>query len=145
MLIQLSYISTANSGLCFNDFEKILKSSNENNAQLGLTGILVYCNMHFFQILEGPKEEVLHKYDEILKDCRHDNVVKLQETEIAARSFNDWEMAFKSYNKELKKLDDLSNHEFYEKVKCDKTEDCYVSRKILMDFFDLNGADLANV
>lgn len=79
------------------------------------------------------------KFNEICGDCRHDNLIKLQETQIKERDFDDWQMAFKSYNKELSQLDDMSNTEFYERLRCECQEESYVSRKVLCDFFDLNG------
>ena len=136
----LSYVSTACDCLKLDDIHRILESSKANNAQLGVTGILVYCNKHFFQILEGSEETVKELFETISIDCRHDNVIKIQEGYVNARDFADWSMAFKSYNKELKNLDEFNNEQFYSYVskRMEESGDA-VSLRILSDFFDLNG------
>ena len=48
-------------------------------------------------------------------------------------------MSFKSYNRELKPLDDFNNEEFYSYIKTKLEENQVVSLKILAEFFDLNG------
>ncbi len=139
-IFHLSYVSTACDCLKLDDINRILESSKENNRQEGITGILVYCNKHFFQILEGDENLVRELFEKISKDCRHDNVIKIQEGYLHDRNFGDWSMAFTSYNKELKYLDNFNNEQFYTYVRKrmeDTNED--VSLKILGDFFDLNG------
>ncbi|QLH47365.1 MAG: BLUF domain-containing protein [Bacteroidota bacterium] len=39
----------------YEDIKEILESSNKNNSEQDITGILIYCNKHFFQILEGNR------------------------------------------------------------------------------------------
>lgn len=135
----LSYVSTGCDGLRFEHIKEILEVSNQRNKDTGITGILVYCNKHFFQILEGEKEVVESLFSKISIDPRHDNVIKLQSTFVEKRQFEKWNMAFKSYNKELKCLDNFNTEEFYSYVK-DQLNGCNaVSLKILVDFFDLNG------
>ncbi len=138
-IFHLSYVSTASECLKFDDFRKILESANHNNNEKNITGILVYCNNHFFQILEGNKEDVLSIYENILVDRRHDNLIKLQEGYSEKRQFERWEMAFKSYNTELQQLDNFNNEEFYSYLKDQLSDSNHVSLKILTDFFDLNG------
>ena len=142
-LYHLSYVSTACDCLKFEDIQRILEQSNNNNPVLGITGILVYCNKHFFQILEGEKTAVLELFDTISIDCRHDAVIKIQEGPIDNRQFGNWSMAFKSYNKELKHLDHLNNEQFYGYIAKLLEQSTHgatdVSLKILADFFDLNG------
>ncbi len=138
-IYHLSYVSTGCDGLRFEHIKEILDVSNENNKETGITGILVYCNKHFFQILEGDKSSVEELFAKIAIDPRHDNVIKLQCTYVAKRQFEKWSMGFKSYNKELKLLDNFNTEEFYCYVK-DQLNDCNaVSLRILADFFDLNG------
>lgn len=138
-IYHLCYVSTACDCLRYEDFKKILESAQTNNNQKQITGMLVYCNNHFFQILEGEKNDVLDTYENILVDSRHDNLIKLQEGFIEKRQFERWEMAFKSYNPELQKLDNFNNEEFYSYLKDQLNDSNHVSLKILTDFFDLNG------
>jgi hypothetical protein len=138
-LYHIAYVSTAKDGLRYDDISGILEIANKNNKLRGVTGVLVYCNKHFFQILEGQKELVIDLYNEISTDARHDNIIKLQENEISDRNFASWSMAFKSYNKELRTLDNFNNEQFYSYVKTKISSNNNVSLKILADFFDLNG------
>lgn len=143
-LYHLSYVSTACDCLKFEDIQKILEQSNEHNPESGITGILVYCNKHFFQIIEGEKDAIHELYEKIAIDCRHDAVIKIQEGPISQRQFGNWSMAFKSYNKELKHLDHFNNEQFYSYItkllEQSSNDGCNdVSLKVLADFFDLNG------
>lgn len=135
----LSYVSTCCDRLCFDHIKEILDISKENNKTLGITGILIYCNKHFFQILEGDKESVESLFSKISIDPRHDNVIKLQGTFVESRQFDQWNMCFKSYNKELRLLDNFNTEEFYGYIKSRLNGCNTVSLKILADFFDLNG------
>ena len=139
-VFRLAYISTACDCLKLDDINQILESSKVNNFADGITGILVYCNKHFFQILEGEEKEVKELYEKISIDCRHDNVIKIQEGWVEVRNFGNWSMAFKSYNKELKYLDNFNNEQFYSYISNQLMgQHNDVSLKILADFFDLNG------
>lgn len=139
IVYHLCYLSTANDNLSLNDFKDILISAQARNEECGVTGILIYCNKHFFQILEGKKEDVVSIYENILVDYRHDNLIKLQEGYIPKRQFEKWSMAFKSYNCELQQLDNFNNESFYSHINTHLQDTNHVSLKILADFFDLNG------
>lgn len=139
VLYHISYVSTARDSLKYEDIKSILETAHARNKAHDITGVLVYCNKHFFQIIEGEKESIQELYESISVDSRHDNIVKLQENEISKRHFESWSMAFKSYNKELKHLDNFNNEQFYSYVKSRIDEENNVSLRILADFFDLNG------
>ena len=138
-IYHLSYVSTGCAGLRFEHIREILETAKAKNAQNGITGILIYCNKHFFQILEGDKDQVEDLFQSIASDPRHDNVIRLQSLFIEKRQFENWSMGFKSYNKELKELDNFNTEEYYSYVKSQLNESQVVSLKILADFFDLNG------
>jgi cytochrome oxidase Cu insertion factor (SCO1/SenC/PrrC family) len=89
--------------------------------------------------LEGDKESVEELFAKISIDPRHDSVIKLQSTYVEKRQFEKWSMGFKSYNKELKTLDNFNTEEFYCYVKTQLNDSNAVSLRILADFFDLNG------
>lgn len=138
-IYHVSYVSTGCDGLRFEHISEILESSKKHNEELGVTGILLYCNKHFFQILEGKKEAVEEIFEKISIDCRHDNIIKLQSTYIPHRQFAHWSMGFKSYNRELCPLDNFNNEEFYCYIQNQLKENEAVSLKLLANFFDLNG------
>lgn len=138
-IYHLSYVSTSCDCLKYDDIKAILESSNKNNKPSNITGILVYCNKHFFQIIEGNKQDVIELFETIAIDRRHDNVIKIQEGEREKRQFQNWNMAFKSFNKQLCDLDDFNTEQFYSYIKEQMNTSNDVSLKILADFFDLNG------
>ena len=138
-IYHLSYISTGCDHLKFEQIKDLLECSVKNNKRDGITGILIYCNKLFFQILEGDKSTVDALFDKLCIDPRHDNIIKLQACFVERRQFENWNMAFKSYNKELRMLDDFNTEAFYSYIKERMVDNPPVSLRLLLDFFDLNG------
>lgn len=91
-LVQCIYTSRLAAGYDDSELERILAKARANNASIGVTGMLLYENGSFFQVLEGPQAAVRKLYDKIGKDCRHENVVKLIERPIDERDFGSWSM-----------------------------------------------------
>ena len=93
-LISLVYISASSHLMNNDELEAILKKSRENNTELGLTGMLLYYEGAFMQVLEGSEETVRRLYTRIAQDPRHFRVVPLLEEYIEERNFPDWSMGF---------------------------------------------------
>ncbi|MFP5519951.1 MAG: BLUF domain-containing protein [Bdellovibrionia bacterium] len=94
MIYQLIYLSHASKDLNYSDLENILQVSRKNNEALKLTGILIYKDDQFIQLLEGDRENVLSIMDRIEHDQRNQNVKILYQGESAERFFADWSMAY---------------------------------------------------
>lgn len=135
----LSYVSTACDNLCIDGIQELLQLSMAYNQEHGISGILLYCNKHFFQIIEGDEKEVKALYEKIQVDSRHDNLIKIQEGYFCSRQFKNYNMAFKSFNRELKDLDNFTNEQFYNYINKNLCMQTCISNKLLADFFDLNG------
>lgn len=95
-LLELVYVSNA-----FPDdfprveLERILASARRRNAELGVTGVLLYQAGTFLQLLEGPADAVRHLYADIIHDDpRHRALVHCWEQSIVARSFPQWWMGY---------------------------------------------------
>ncbi len=73
----------------------LLAKARENNTQLDVTGMLVYHDGNFLQVLEGSEAAVQSLFDTIRQDERHGSVIKLFERSIQQRQFKDWSMAFR--------------------------------------------------
>jgi len=73
----------------------ILAASRKNNAKDQITGMLLYCNGHFLQILEGDKNAVTSTFERIRDDPRHHGVFQLDALVVQQRQFGDWAMGFK--------------------------------------------------
>lgn len=57
--------------------EDMVAAANCRNRQFDVTGILLFNGTHFFQLLEGPADNVKEIYELICRDPRHHNVVEL--------------------------------------------------------------------
>ena len=93
-VFQLSYVSLATRPMTPGDLVELLTQSRDKNARLGITGLLVYHNREFMQLLEGERAPVSEVYDTICKDERNRQNHVMLELEVAKRSFPDWAMAF---------------------------------------------------
>jgi hypothetical protein len=76
------------------EVQHILAKSRENNVRDGVTGGLLFSEGCFAQVLEGPVGMVETTFERIQCDSRHGDVTVLECTEITARDFPDWSMAF---------------------------------------------------
>lgn len=79
---------------------ELLRCSRENNSKLGLTGMLLYKNGEFMQVLEGPEQAVRTLVEKISRDPRHNNVAKVFEGHQAERQFAYWYMGFSNLDTE---------------------------------------------
>ncbi|GMM97351.1 BLUF domain-containing protein [Microbacterium luteum] len=93
-LISLVYISTATAPLDDAALHGILTRARENNARLDVTGMLLYREGQFVQILEGASGAVHDLADEIRADPRHTDMSVILDEPIEAREFSDWSMGF---------------------------------------------------
>jgi EAL domain-containing protein (putative c-di-GMP-specific phosphodiesterase class I) len=57
--------------------EEMVAAANRKNRHSDVTGILLFNGTHFFQLLEGPVDNVMAIYQHICRDPRHHNVVEL--------------------------------------------------------------------
>ena len=99
--LQMIYISAATVPFTPEDLANLLGKARANNSSVGVTGMLVYHEGSFFQVLEGPEEEVFNIYDIIADDPRHDEVKLLLKSTVEKRSFEDWSMGFVNPEKAL--------------------------------------------
>jgi hypothetical protein len=94
-LIQLSYVSIAAAGLMDADLDQIVESATRKNAENDITGMLLYAEGRFMQLLEGEEQAVLETFARVSLDPRHYDAHITERSPIAARSFANWSMGFK--------------------------------------------------
>jgi|TARA_R110002073_G_scaffold139085_3_gene288995 hypothetical protein len=92
MVYQIAYVSVTNSPLAASDISDILKVSQKNNAREGITGLLMYHDQLFFQVLEGERPSVETSYERIGFDKRHQGLTLVWEGEVEERAFPAWSM-----------------------------------------------------
>jgi len=93
-LIQLIYSSTATHALARGEIEALLSQSREKNARLGITGMLLYIDRSFFQVLEGEEEIIDALFSTISGDRRHTKVTTIIREAVKERAFPDWSMGY---------------------------------------------------
>lgn len=91
----LTYVSTANQHLSKDDLNELLAQCRENNARLGITGMLLYKEGNFMQALEGEEGAVRSLYAKIARDPRHRGEMILQQGITKERQFPGWSMGFR--------------------------------------------------
>ena len=64
------------------------------NAELDVTGLLIFDGQRFCQQLEGPQKSVLKLIERIRNDPRHINVEVLHHGPLAGRRFQQFTLAF---------------------------------------------------
>ena len=95
-LIHCIYASTASSEFKEGEIPLFLERIRSKNARLTVTGMLLYIEGSFFQVLEGPSSVVDNLYASIERDSRHERVTRIIREPIARRSFGEWTMGFDS-------------------------------------------------
>jgi hypothetical protein len=73
----------------------LLAKARAFNAAHQITGVLLYHDEQFVQVMEGEEATIRGLYEGICRDSRHRAVVKLADKPIEHRSFGDWSMAFR--------------------------------------------------
>ena len=97
----LVYVSSATTLPSPADLVDLLKQSRETNLKLGITGMLLYKDGSFMQVLEGEENAVRSLYNKIERDPRHRNLIILTQGALLKRQFQDWSMGFCNLNSEV--------------------------------------------
>lgn len=109
-LFHLVYVSSATLPFSEAELLALLAVSRRNNARINVTGLLLYREGNFMQLLEGDEHAVRHVQARIATDRRHGGLLTLLHGPIAARSFPSWTMAFRNLDSpEVKSLPGYSD------------------------------------
>ncbi len=134
-LIHCIYSSAATHAFSPEELAELLKKAREFNALNDLTGILLYAEGSFFQVLEGPEEAIAALYAKIENDKRHEQVTKIILEPIHKRSFAEWTMGFSNVSREeLAKME--GTNDFFSKARCFADLDSGRAKKLLAAFRD---------
>ncbi|HEY9034951.1 MAG TPA: BLUF domain-containing protein [Pseudomonadales bacterium] len=93
-LIQLIYLSNSTQFDSNDKLQELLKVARRNNSRLGVTGMLLYHEGTFLQVLEGEEAVVDALYARIKQDDRHRACMKVARVSVDAREFGNWSMGF---------------------------------------------------
>jgi len=83
-----------------NELIDILKVARSRNAENDVTGVLLYSDGTFIQVLEGGADRVDQVFESISNDKRHKNLIKLVDSNLDKKHFPDWNMGFAAVDKD---------------------------------------------
>lgn len=91
-LYQLIYKSTATDKFKSDKLEEFVSSIASKNADIDVTGCLIFDGNHFLQVLEGQYSKISSLMETIQQDERHRDVVTLLKEPIVSREYANWSM-----------------------------------------------------
>lgn len=93
-LSRIMYVSSGVGRVTEEEIQKILGSARRNNAANDVSGMLLFCDGNFLQLLEGPPQAVEKTLERIASDARHKDINVLLRETADERSFANWSMGF---------------------------------------------------
>jgi len=93
-LYHLGYVSTEALKFSEEALVALLSEARNANADRNVTGLLLYREGSFYQVLEGSESAVMATFHDIEGDPRHKEVRILFNGETDVREFADWKMGF---------------------------------------------------
>jgi len=93
-MFQIAYVSSAVAKFTRPQLCELLERSRAKNDRLEITGLLLYQDGNFMQVVEGPEAKVRELYHTVSQDPRHRDVFTLLEENLPERGFPNWAMAF---------------------------------------------------
>lgn len=97
-LQQIIYISSAEHPFSDAEFTDMLSQIRQKNERLGVTGMLLYKEGDFIQVLEGRPDVLAPLLETIATDNRHYSIIELMRKPIEHRQFSEWSMGFHHIN-----------------------------------------------
>lgn len=94
-IYQLIYTSEAVQPLSDRHLTAMLAKARAYNHRQAITGMLLYSDGRFMQVLEGQTDEVELLYQKIKQDPRHRALRVLHQDLVRQRHFSDWKMGFR--------------------------------------------------
>jgi hypothetical protein len=100
-VFSLTYVSSALEPFSPHELRDLLDRCNQNNRHQDVTGMLLYKDGNFMQVLEGEQSVVLAVHEAIMRDPRHRGLITLLRGETPGRQFPDWSMGFKDLGADI--------------------------------------------
>lgn len=89
--VYLSEVNIAGSEL-LPEIRAIHAVATTRNGEAGITGVLLFSDRFFLQLLEGPRLRVTETLGRIFADHRHNNIRLCRAEEVSSRMFPNWSM-----------------------------------------------------
>lgn len=95
MPIQIIYTSKAIRDFDEGELAEILSVAVRNNARMNVTGLLLYTQGTFMQVLEGDATTLDNLISQVEKDTRHYDMEVVVRNSIKDREFSQWHMGYR--------------------------------------------------
>lgn len=96
MLYQLDYSSKATNEMMLSHLIGILRQARTKNKLSDVTGLLVFIDGMFLQVLEGEEGTVKDLMKKITEDTRHQDIKVIRGSNVEKLTFSNWEIAYTS-------------------------------------------------
>jgi hypothetical protein len=127
------YTSVATRHFSELELAELLSQSRTANAAKSITGMLVFAEGNFFQVLEGPEEAVARLYTIIHADPRHTRITEIIREPILKRAFGEWTMGYSRLTRqEFASIEGFND--FFESGSCLEQMGQGRARKVLARF-----------
>ena len=94
MLCQMIYSSQAVTPMASADLAHILADARAGNEARDVTGVLIYADGVFVQVLEGERDTLEALIASIRADSRHHSMKVFRDEAVDRRAFHEWRMAY---------------------------------------------------
>ena len=111
-MIQLAYTSIANRTQSRAQLLSLLQQARLSNQTQNITGILLYKDKSFFQVIEGDTLAVTNLMIAITQDKRHQDIDILFNRRIEKRDFDAWSMGYVNIDDQSYDLNDCCREAF---------------------------------
>ncbi len=107
----LLYSSAATMEFKESDLVALLEQARKFNSEHNITGLLLFHNNSFMQLIEGKKDIIMDLFEyKIFRGSRHDAVTEYYNRPIEKRVFSEWSMGFEKLdNNHFIDIPDFSN------------------------------------
>lgn len=128
----LIYLSAGTEWLTGAELNEVLDISRKNNSRDGITGLLLYGDGNFIQLLEGEKAMTQKTFARISSDPRHKGITHIAGGKLEKRNFPEWTMGYRGIDSEIltKFKDDFLKNQDLET----NNKDSHISVKLLNSF-----------
>lgn len=100
-MFSLTYVSSALMPFSARELRELLEKCVINNRRREITGMLLYKDGNFMQVLEGNEQVVRSSHKIIAADLRHRGVTTLLQGMTPGRQFPNWSMGFQDLGADL--------------------------------------------
>lgn len=132
-LMHIIYASRSTIDFSNDDILDLLAVARKRNKESNITGMLLFDQGSFLQVLEGEEHVVNELFNKISQDSRHGGIVKIISEAIPKRHFNNWSMGYASISRaELEQIEGMND--FFAESHCLADVDRSRAKKILTAF-----------